>query len=113
MAFLIVYGALQILMESLRADQHMIWGFVKAQQLFSFLTALGCLTAFGWRCGRRVPAVLVSAAVAAAVFGIEKGIDRLEISSVWWYLLFVLLISGYIAFAVSVIRRGVKIGSGA
>ncbi len=110
-AFVFIYGALQILMESLRSDQHMIWGFVKSQQLFSFLAALGCVTAFGWNCGRRVAAVVVSAAVAGAVFGIEKALDRLSIPAEWLYLVFFAVVAGYIAFGISVMRRALKVNS--
>lgn len=108
MAFFICYGAVQILMESLRADRHMIWGFVKAQQLFSFLLAGGCLAAFAWRCGRRIAALAASVLLAAGVFGLEKALDRLSIPALWLYLAFAALILGYLAFCAKVIRRDEK-----
>ena len=108
MAMVIFYGAVQILMESLRWDRHMIWGFVKAQQLFSFLLALGCLMALAWRCGRRVAVLCASAALAGAVFGLEKALDRLDIPSIYIYLVFIALIAAYVGFAFAVARRNEK-----
>ena len=103
--FFILYGALQILMESLRADRHMIWGFVKAQQLYSFLLSGGCLVYFAWRCGRRWAALAAAAALAGGVFGLEKGLDRLDIGDEWLYLAFCVLILGYLWYACAIVRR--------
>lgn len=107
-AFFVFYGAVQILMESLRGDQHLIWSFVKAQQLFSFLMAFFCLMTFSWSCGRRAASFIASALLAGGVFALEKALDRLSVPDQWLYLLFVLLVAGYLAFAVSVMRRNQK-----
>ena len=104
-AFLIVYGIVQILMESLRNDRHMIWGFVKAQQLFSFLLASLLLMSFAWVRNRKAAAGLMSAALAAAVFGLEKALDRLDIPDIWIYLVFAVVITGALWFAVYVMRK--------
>ena len=102
-AFIIVYGTVQILMESLRADRHMIWGFVKSQQLFSFLLAFACLLFFALRRSRITLTVVSSLALAGAVFSLEKALDRLPVSPIWLYLVFIALLFCYLCFAVSVI----------
>ena len=102
-AALIVYCTVQILMESLRADRHMIWGFVKSQQLFSFLLAFACLLLFARRRDRITLTVVSSLALAGAVFSLEKALDRLPVSPVWLYLVFIALLFCYLCFAVSVI----------
>ena len=107
-AFFVLWGVVQILMESLRYDQHMIWSFVKAQMLFSFLGAAGCLFFVG-RPVRRGPAALVaSVLLAAGVFGLEKALDRLAIPDYLLYLAFLLLIGLYLFFAFTVFRRREK-----
>lgn len=102
-ASLIVYCTVQILMESLRADRHMIWGFVKSQQLFSFLLAFACLLLFALRRSRITLTVVSSLALAGAVFSLEKALDRLPVSPIWLYLVFIALLFCYLSFAVSVI----------
>lgn len=102
-AFVILYGTVQILMESLRSDRHMIWGFVKSQQLFSFLLAFACLLLFAFRRGRITLTVIASLALAGAVFSLEKALDRLPVSPIWLYLVFIALLFCYLSFAVSVI----------
>ncbi len=102
-AFLILYGTVQILMESLRSDRHMIWGFVKSQQLFSFLLAFICLLFFALRRCRITLTVISSLALAGAVFSLEKALDRLPVSPIWLYLVFIALLFCYLSFAVSVI----------
>ena len=104
-AFLIFYGIVQILMESLRKDQHMIWGFVKSQQLFSFFLAFLLLMSFAWIRDRKAAVTAVFAALAAGVFGLEKALDRLNIPDGWLYLAFAALIAGALWFAVYVMRR--------
>lgn len=103
--FLIFYGIVQILMESLRKDQHMIWGFVKSQQLFSFSLAFLLLMSFAWIRKRRAAVTAVFAALAAGVFGLEKALDRLNIPDGWLYLAFTAVIAGTLWFAVYVVRK--------
>lgn len=104
-AFLVFYCSVQILMESLRADRHMIWGFVKAQQLFSFLIAFMLLLLFSRGRKEKIITTVVSAALAGGVFGLEKALDRLNVPDYWFYLMFVALIAAYLAYAVKVMRR--------
>ena len=104
-AFLVFYGIVQILMESLRKDQHMIWGFVKSQQLFSFLLAFLLLMSFAWVRKRKAATGLTAAALAGAVFGLEKALDRLSIPDGWIYLAYTAVIAATLAYAVYVMRR--------
>ncbi len=103
--FFLLYGTAQILMESLRADRHMIWGFVKAQQVLAMLMATGALVLFAKRVRRIPAAVIASIAAAAASFGLEKALDRLDISPVILYSTYVLVLASYLAFAFFVILR--------
>lgn len=105
MLFFLLYGTTQILMESLRADRHMIWGFVKAQQVLAMLMATGALVLFAKRVRRIPAAVIASMAVAASSFGLEKALDRLDISPVILYSAYVLVLAAYLAFAFFVILR--------
>ncbi len=105
MLFFLLYGTAQILMESLRADRHMIWGFVKAQQVLAMLMATGALVLFAKRVRRIPAAVIASVAAAAASFGLEKALDRLNISPVILYSAYVLVLASYLAFAFFVILR--------
>ncbi|MDD3409243.1 MAG: prolipoprotein diacylglyceryl transferase [Eubacteriales bacterium] len=47
--FFALYGASQVVLESLRDDGHMLWGFVRAAQLFSALMPMLALAVFGGR----------------------------------------------------------------
>ncbi len=104
-AFLVFWGVVQVLMESLRADHHMIWGFVKSQQLFSFLLAFLILMSFAWKRKRRTAVALMAAGMVAAVFGLEKALDRLPIPDYWIYLVFLILVINVLHDAVCVMRR--------
>jgi prolipoprotein diacylglyceryltransferase len=103
--FFLLYGTTQILMESLRADRHMIWGFVKAQQVLAMLMAAGALVIFAKRV-HRIPAAIVASLMAAGLaFGLEKALDRLDISPLILYSAYVLVLAAYLAFSFLVIRR--------
>lgn len=99
-------GAMQILLESLRYDRHMIWGFVKAEQIVALITAVGSMQYLlhGER-KAQIIAFIIGIAVAAAVFGLEKALDRLNLSSWLLYGLFTLLICGYTALSALMVRH--------
>jgi prolipoprotein diacylglyceryltransferase len=103
--FFLLYGTTQILMESLRADRHMIWGFVKAQQVLAMLMAAGALVIFAKRVHRIPAAIVASLAAAGLAFGLEKALDRLDISPLILYSAYVLMLAAYLAFSFLVIRR--------
>ena len=94
-----LFGALQLLLESLRADRHMIWGFVKAEQVLSLLLSTGALLwALKGDRRRQAFSVLAGVLVAGVVFGLEKALDRLNVSALLLYAIFAILIVGYIVF---------------
>lgn len=103
--FFLLYGSTQILMESLRADQHMIWGFVKVQQVLAMLTASGAALYFGFKARRMVGALLVSGLIAIGGFGLEKALDRLDISPILLYAAFIVLIAGYLSYGLYIVRK--------
>lgn len=74
--FLILYGATQILLESLRHEGHMVWGFVKAQQIFAFLGAATGAAITASRRGKLIPSLISSVALGSLVFLMEKMLDR-------------------------------------
>ena len=59
-AFVIVYGISQLFMESLRKDRHMIWGFVKVQQILAILLVVGALLLLSKSRGEKCRALLIS-----------------------------------------------------
>ena len=104
-AFLIVYGIVQILMESLRKDQHMIWGFVKSQQLFSFFLAFLLLMSFAWIRSRKAATTAVFAALDHHLIALLNEQERQTIPDGWIYLVFAAVIAGALWFAIYVMRK--------
>lgn len=74
--FLILYGFTQVVMESLRADRHMVLGFVKIQMFTSFLPAAGITVYNAWKRRRSCLPVILCVLYAGAVFFLEKALDR-------------------------------------
>jgi drug/metabolite transporter (DMT)-like permease len=48
-----LFGAAQVIMESLRDDGHMLWGFVRASQIISILLPVAAITLFSIRLIRK------------------------------------------------------------
>lgn len=95
--FLLLFGASQTLLESLRFDQHMRIGFVGLQQVLSMALLGGALIALSRRAGRRrglfwaaVCAIPLTVAVGIAL---EFMIDRTNISRYLLYLVYVLALA--------------------
>ena len=97
--FLLLYGGTQILMESLRYDQHMtIKAYVKLQQVMAMLLmsagviALACRT---WRKNRALSlTAFISLPVAVGIgVGIEFMIDRTAVSHYLLYAAFLAVVS--------------------
>ncbi|NLX82303.1 MAG: hypothetical protein GXZ04_00575 [Clostridiales bacterium] len=106
--FFFLYGTTQVLMESLRTDRHMIWGFVKVQQIIAMLFAAGSLTLLVKRSGkpkRMLAALAVSSLVAALAFGLEKALDRLDVATALLYGLYTVLLAQYMAFAAWLVHK--------
>lgn len=98
-AFLIFYGVSQILMESLRRDRHMVWGFTKAQQILAILLVLGTLLSLADTAKRRCIALAGTACAAAVLVGLEFALDRADVSAWLLYSIYLLVIGAYLWFA--------------
>lgn len=80
-----LYGAAQVVMESMRDDLHLMWGFVRPQQIFSILLPVAAIIVFGLRIikgrkGRAIPYTAFILSLACVVIGIlqEFAIDTSE-----------------------------------
>ena len=97
--YMILFGATQIIMESLRYDQHMtVRSFVRMEQVLSMVmlgTAVIILSLRQWKAHRAlaVAALISIPAVTGAAVGIEFMIDRTDISRYLLYAVFILLVS--------------------
>ncbi len=96
----LVFGLSQVLMESLRFDQHMRFSFVGVQQLFAMGCAVYALCVWALRIRKRgIPSRLPLAAAVAvpAVIGLiillEFMIDRSGISRLLLYMAYIALLS--------------------
>lgn len=75
-----LFGSAQVIMESLRDDGHMLWGFVRASQIISILLPVAAIALFSIRLIRREgmnlrPAAAWLIAGAAIVLAIIKEFD--------------------------------------
>ena len=97
--FMMLFGATQIIMESLRHDLHMtLISFVRMEQILSMVllgVAVGILAVRLWKTHRALAlAALISIpVVTGAAIGIEFMIDRTDISRYLLYIAFVLLVT--------------------
>ena len=96
--FLLLFGASQVIMESLRFDQHMHLSFVGMQQVIALLlliAAVAVLAIRRWKEQRKLAALAVSVLplVAAIGVGLEFAIDRTRINRYLIYLAFALVLS--------------------
>lgn len=109
LAMLVLWGTLQIPCETLRKDEHMIWGFVKAQQIIAFLmaaTSLGILTSRRGK-GRLIGSAVSSVVLGLEVFALEKALDRnwFEWPRMLIYGMLALLTVAYIIIAFLLIKK--------
>lgn len=97
--FLVLYGACQILLESLRYDRHMtVKAFVKLEQVMAMLMlAAGVITLAlrAWRTRRGLAIAALCSIAAATGLGvaIEFMIDRTQISHYVLYLCFLIVVA--------------------
>ncbi len=115
--FLLLYGTVQVLMESLRQDLHMLWGFVHAQQLFAFLAAFGAVMVLAAEQGKRKSALAVSLLTAGCVTALEFALDgriRWPFSflqqhvKLCWYVVFCAVMAAYLIYGVKLLRGNRK-----
>ena len=81
--FLVLFGLTQVILESLRADGHLVEHFVHAQQVYSICVAVGVMICWSVKAARkpgRHPALTVGWVLTLAAVGVtiwaEFGVDR-------------------------------------
>ena len=91
-----LYGSVMILMESLREDGHMVWGFVHAEMVFDLAFALPALLCLAKTKKRILLSLLATAVLAGAVVGLEFALDRSSIGDGLLYAAYIAVLGGYI-----------------
>lgn len=92
-----LYGSIMILLESLRRDGHMVWGFVHAEMLFDLFIALAALLYLAKEKKRILLALLATAILAGIVVGLEFALDRSNLGDGLLYAAYIAVLGGYIA----------------
>jgi len=100
-----LYGTVMILLESLRKDGHMVWGFVHAEMLFDLFFALGGLLYLARTKKRILLSLLATAVLAGAVVALEFALDRSAIGDGLLYAAYVLLLALYGTLGCSFLRK--------
>lgn len=101
-----LYGSVMILLESLRRDGHMMWGFVHAEQVFALCIALPALLYCAAKIRRFFLALGATALMAGAVIGLEFALDRSPVSDALLYGAFALVMAAYIALGMVWAKKG-------
>ena len=104
-----LFGSLMILLESLRRDGHMMWGFVHAEQVLALAVALPALLFFTVKIKKAWLSLGATALMAGAVTALEFALDRSPISDWLLYGVFALVMAGYIALGLYWARKADKI----
>lgn len=99
-----LYGCLMVLMESLRRDGHMQWGFVHAEMLYAMVIALPAGLVLAEK-KRRVPLLGATALLAGAVIGLEFMLDRSNIHNGLLYLVYIICLAAYIFMGLKWAKR--------
>ncbi len=114
---LLLFGLTQVLMESLRFDQHMRFSFVGVQQLLAFGCAAGAMFAYARRLGKKRPgskmalfALILVPLMVGALVAVEFMIDRSGVSRILLYALYIVLLAFFGWTALEVRRRAEKEG---
>lgn len=108
---MMIFGAVQTLMESLRYDHHMSFNFIGIQQVFAIVLLCAGIIVFTLRAYRatrnkKTLWALVSVPVGVALgVGLEFVIDRIDISRFIDYALFILLLAGMTAVGFAMKKR--------
>ena len=112
--FLMLYGASQVVMESLRFDQHMHLSFVGLQQVMALLllcAAVIVLAVRRWKEQKKLAVLAVSSLPLVCVFGValEFAIDRTRISRYLIYVVFALVVAAPVIMGLK-LRKGNRHG---
>ena len=93
---LFLYGSVQVLMESLRQDRHVMWGFVKFQQIAVIVTALLCLTAAARTRKGALKALALTLPAAGILIALEFALDKTDIQDWIIYAVYIAVLGAYI-----------------
>lgn len=104
-----LYGSVMILMESLREDGHMVWGFVHAEMAFDLCFALPALLYLAKTKKRILLALLATAVLAGAVVALEFALDRSSIGDGLLYAAYIAVLGGYIFFGCTCAKKRVAV----
>lgn len=108
--FLLVFGASQIVMESLRYDRHMSFTFIRMQQIMAILVLTGGLIYAAKRAGKEKKTIFMlfgmMVLISAIGVGLEFAIDRTEINRYLLYLAFVVLVSIPVCMGLKLRKKG-------
>nr|MBR4280327.1 prolipoprotein diacylglyceryl transferase [Clostridia bacterium] len=91
-----LYGSMMILLESLRRDGHMVWGFVHAEMALDLCFALPALLYLSGTKKRILLSLLATAALSGAVIALEFALDRSNLGDGLLYAVYAVLLGGYI-----------------
>lgn len=91
-----LYGGTLILLESLRRDGHMLWGFVHAEMVCALMMALPAMAYMARGKKRKTLAVLSAALLAGAVTALEFALDRANVPDLLLYAVYALVIGGWL-----------------
>ena len=111
LSYMLLFGATQIIMESLRYDGHMtVRSFVRMEQILSMVllgTAVIYLAARCWKKRRRLAlaGVISIPLVTGCAVAIEFMIDRTDISRLLLYLVFIALVAVPVVFGFQMLRE--------
>lgn len=100
-----LYGSVMILLESLREDGHMVWGFVHAEMAFDLCFALPALLYLAKTKKRILLSLLATAVLAGAVVALEFALDRSAIGDGLLYLVYAAVLGGYLALGCIFARK--------
>ena len=112
--FLLLYGTIQVLLESLRQDLHMLWGFVHIQQLTAFLAVFAVMIILSVPQHRTVRTVIVSLAAAGVFIFLEFALDgRIrppfafmeQNVKLCWYIVFGIALAAYLVYGLLLFRK--------
>ncbi len=95
--FLLLFGASQIIMESLRYDRHMSYTFIRMQQVLSILVLIAGLIYSARRSGKSKKQTgllfLMMAVISMLGVALEFAIDRTELNRYLLYAVFIVLVT--------------------
>ncbi len=104
-----LYSTVMILLESLRKDGHMVWGFVHAEMAFDLCFALPALLYLARTKKRILLSLLFTSALAGAVVALEFALDRSAIGDGLLYAVYVCVISAYLWWGCSCTKKATAV----